>query len=242
MHPIDVPTRETVDFIQAHVRPDARILEVGCGDGEVALALSQIGFPVTAIDSDAERIAKAQQIGVHAVVASWPDFEIAPVDAIVFTRSLHHMDRLTEAIERARAVLKPNGLLLVDDFAVESATEQTLTWFRELIQSQPFVSGAEPHPDSFVAKMLSTDTPLKTFRDHHTAHEVHPFDLMHRLIQEDFSARVQRIPYFYRYFASVAADNEESENLVRDFLDRETEAAEQGQIALIGRRIIAHRQ
>ena len=240
MHPIDVPTMQTVEFVQARVEPAAQLLEVGCGDGEVAFALSQNGFQVTAMDSDPERVARAQELGVPAVVASWPDFDIGSVDAIIFTRSLHHMDRLIEAIDRAGSVLQPNGLLLVDDFAVESATEQTLIWFRNLVRSEPFVSAAKPHPDSFVAELLASKSMMKTFRDHHTAHEVHPFDLMHRLISDRFSTcSVHRVPYLYRYFASVVAETNESASLVTQFLTREIDAAERDAIALIGRRVVA---
>ncbi|HJT81047.1 MAG TPA: class I SAM-dependent methyltransferase [Chthoniobacterales bacterium] len=239
MHAIDVPTQQTVEFVQACVAQGSHILEVGCGDGEVAFALSRRGFQVTAIDSDPERIAKAQKPGIRAMVAAWPEFEIAPVDAIVFTRSLHHMDRLIEAIDRAQSVLKPNGTLLVDDFAVESATEPTLNWFRNLVQVAPFAAVAQPHPDSFVTKLLLSESPMKTFEDHHTAHQVHPFDLMHRLITERFArCTVQPVPYFYRYFASVAGETGKGADLVKKFLHREIEAAEGDEIVLIGRRIV----
>ena len=39
--PIDVATRETVEFIRAHSAPGDRVLEVGCGRGEVAHALGR---------------------------------------------------------------------------------------------------------------------------------------------------------------------------------------------------------
>ena len=236
-----IPTQQTVEFIRSQVRPGGHILEVGCGDGEVAGALLHRGFDVTAIDADPERVAKAQKRGVRAVTASWPDFDITAVDAIVFTRSLHHMSRLADSIEAAGSVLAPNGLLLVDDFAVESATEETLNWFRNLIGTEPFRSVAKPHPDSFVEQLLASDSPMETFREHHTAHEVHPFDLMHRLIRERFpNCSVQSVPYLYRYFASAAVNADNSEELVDEFLRRETEASKKQQISLIGRRIVSH--
>jgi SAM-dependent methyltransferase len=240
MHALEVPTDDTVAFIEAQLKPGARILEVGCGDGEVAFALSQKGFRVTAIDSDPERVARAQKTSVRAVVASWPDFDAGSVDAIVFTRSLHHMDRLSESIQRVRSSLAPNGLLLIDDFAVESANEGTLNWFRDLMRSAPFAAVAQPHPDSFAIKLLGSANPMETFRDHHVAHEVHPFALMRKLIGEQFPfCAVQEVPYLYRYFASSVAETNDSSKLVREFLNREIEAAETGKISLIGRQIVA---
>ena len=41
--PIDVPTRETVEFLAAHLTHGARLLEVGCGGGEVARLLGDSG-------------------------------------------------------------------------------------------------------------------------------------------------------------------------------------------------------
>jgi hypothetical protein len=134
----------------------------------------------------------------------------------------------------------PNGVLLVDDFAVESATGETLNWFRGLMQSAPFGRVAQPDSDSFVRRLIVSENPMKTFRDHHTAHQVHPFDVMLKLIGRHFSAcSVEEAPYLYRYFASSVAETNEGSRLVREFLNREIEAAEAGKISLIGRRIVA---
>ena len=46
-------TRYTYDFIKQFLPGDCcRILEVGCGTGELAARLSQDGYAVVAIDSD----------------------------------------------------------------------------------------------------------------------------------------------------------------------------------------------
>ena len=55
--PTDVPTRETLGFLISRLPVGAKVLEVGCGQGQVACELVQRGYRVTGLDSDSERIA-----------------------------------------------------------------------------------------------------------------------------------------------------------------------------------------
>ena len=59
--PIDVPTRETVEFLAAHVSHGASLLEVGCGRGEVARLLGDGGYRVVAIDAEPDAVAHCAQ-------------------------------------------------------------------------------------------------------------------------------------------------------------------------------------
>jgi 2-polyprenyl-3-methyl-5-hydroxy-6-metoxy-1,4-benzoquinol methylase len=116
--PIDVPTRETVMFLASHIPAGAEILEIGCGEGLVASELFRRGYRVTGLDSDPALIGKAQNRGVSTVIASWPEFgSSASFDAIAFTRSLHHINPLLQAVGRARELLSPIGSLLIEDIA-----------------------------------------------------------------------------------------------------------------------------
>ena len=241
MRPIDIPTTETVQFIQRHINPGSQILEVGCGDGEVALALSHNGYDVTALDSEPERVRKARELGVRSFVASWPDFDIVPVDAIVFARSLHHMNPLSDAIARVGTLLKPDGLLLIEDFAVEAINEQTLNWLRQCLRSEPFTSVIYPEPESFVSDLLVADNIVRLWHDHHAAHGVHPFGLIHQLVVDRFwHCHLQSVPYLYRYLINAVPDTDRSAHLVREFLLKEIAALRQEAIAFIGRRVVAH--
>ncbi len=42
--PSDVPTRETLKFFESHIPVGATILEVGCGEGQVACELLKRGY------------------------------------------------------------------------------------------------------------------------------------------------------------------------------------------------------
>jgi SAM-dependent methyltransferase len=123
--------RYSFGFVRRALPPGARrVLEVGCGDGVLAAMLAAEGFEVTAVDSDPEAVAKARGRGVDARLASWPDFEGGRFDALLFTRSLHHVGDLGASVAAAFAALAPGGMLIVEDFAFEEADEASLDWFR----------------------------------------------------------------------------------------------------------------
>ena len=95
-------TLETLAFVLRWIGERSRIIEVGCGAGELAGQLQARGHIVTGIDSDPNAVEACRERGVNAINASWPDVKLPLVDAILFTRSLHHMAPLDAAVMRAR--------------------------------------------------------------------------------------------------------------------------------------------
>src|SRR5262249_15868786 len=142
---IDIPTGETLAFARdglGHAR--RRLLEIGCGTGELALALARLGHEVTALDADAPpvppaphrpRVPPARDRGAHAGQVRWPHFDDRPCDAILSPRSLHPLRPLPAALDRARDLLRPGGLVLVEDFAFSEITARTQAWFGELLRA-----------------------------------------------------------------------------------------------------------
>lgn len=97
------------------------IAEVGAGDGIIADRLRSDGFDVVAIDSHPETAAAATAQGrevLHADWRSWDGGGHAPFAALLFTRSLHHIAPLEQAVEQMLR-LAPGGLLIADEFARE---------------------------------------------------------------------------------------------------------------------------
>ena len=139
--PIDVATAETVAFLTKHLPVSAQLIEVGCGEGHVTQALSNRGYRAVGLDADSESVAIANDRGVAVIQATWPEFESAPVDAIAFTRSLHHIGNLQRAVQKAHDTLKPNGKLLVEDFAFEAVDEATIAWFIDIARSSALANG-----------------------------------------------------------------------------------------------------
>jgi SAM-dependent methyltransferase len=103
-----------------------RVLEVGCGDGRLAVRLAGAGHEVTAIDLHAPTEA---QPGVRFVTGDFLDFTGGPFDAVLFTASLHHIGRLDDAVARAFDLLAPGGLFWADDFDLEAPDEATAGWY-----------------------------------------------------------------------------------------------------------------
>lgn len=239
--PIDVPTRETVTFVTSHLPASADVLEVGCGEGHVAAELLQRGHRVIGVDSDENVIARAQRRGVRAIRASWPDLTSEPVDAVVFTRSLHHIDSLDRSIGRAREVLRPTGALLVEDFAFDEADEPTISWFLKALGSESGKRLIEPVPDEFVTDLLGAGDPACVWHQSHD-HELHTITAMTRAIAEQFAVReIQPVPYLYRYLVPVLPDTSEAAAFVEEILREETRLGERGVGVLIGRRIVGSR-
>ena len=95
------------------------VLDVGCGDGGVARALSRRGFTVTGIDPSAAAVARATQ-RVPAARFLCARAEDLPAglplfDAAIFVNSLHHIPEaaMPAALLQAAAVLRPGGRLVV---------------------------------------------------------------------------------------------------------------------------------
>jgi SAM-dependent methyltransferase len=103
-----------MEFIADHLPPPpARVLDAGCGSGELADRIRDAGYEVTAIDIDPKLASPAVRV---ADICSYED---APFDAIIFSLSLHHVHELSKAVDQAFSLLKPGGRLIVDEFAHE---------------------------------------------------------------------------------------------------------------------------
>jgi SAM-dependent methyltransferase len=128
-----------VDEVQGWVRrviPEGgrglRVLEVGCGSGVLAERLVRDGVQLTAIDASEEQVAEARARGVPAVVSDFLAFEAPPFDAVLFTRSLHHIAPLQAGIAKIRTLVRPGGLVVADEFAHDEIDGFTAAWFWDL--------------------------------------------------------------------------------------------------------------
>ena len=234
-------TKVTYEFVQQELPvPARRVLEVGCGSGELAARLLQDGLSVVAIDRDRDCIAAARQLGVDARHAAWPDFDGGQFDAVLFTRSLHHIHPLDKAVQRAGDSLLVSGRLIVEDFAYEMADEKTLRWFGDAISRLDAADLLVKDDDFLNAVRYGTET-LEAWRENHES-DLHTATDIFAEIRRAFGAvKRDNVPYYFRYLARAIVPAADRDKILRDLAAEETELISNGTIRPLGRRFVAER-
>ncbi|MFY9607713.1 MAG: class I SAM-dependent methyltransferase [Blastocatellia bacterium] len=241
MRPVDIATNETYRFVLEHTTSARlRILEIGCGNGELAKLLQADGHDLVAIDSSPEAVENAKRIGVNAQTAQWPDFENEPFDIVLFTRSLHHMHPLLPALHHASGLLKGSGLLIVEDFAFSDVHKEAAKWFYRLLSLLDACGVLLLAEETFGRELLRGGGAFELWRHH--VHEINSADSVLRCINTEFTVqRTYSVPYFYRYVSQMVEDNESGGEIISRVLELERETGEKGTGFFLGRRVVARR-
>jgi SAM-dependent methyltransferase len=113
-----------------------RVLEVGCGEGELARTLARVGHSVTAIDPQAPE----GPIFRRTTIEEFTD--PAQFDHVVAILSLHHVEDLGTALSNMADLLRARGTLVVVEFAWDRIDEATAEWALERL---PVASPKEKH-------------------------------------------------------------------------------------------------
>ncbi|MGH2541333.1 MAG: class I SAM-dependent methyltransferase [Ardenticatenaceae bacterium] len=246
MRPMDLAVNETVSFVLAHRSSSrAHILDVGCGTGLIASRLQAYGHHVVAIDESAEAVQQARTLGIDAAVAAWPQFEGGPFDVVLFAQSLHHIHPLPEAVMHAHRLLRPSGLVIVEDFAWTESDPATVEWFygvARLLETCQALSPKEDHEDHFVTGLVRSSDAFALWQRSHD-HDLHPAAAMLSTLKAHFHTVAETtVPYLYRYLCPVLAENEEGYAIAAQVLDSERRLAQVGAITLIGRRFVGKKR
>ena len=90
------------------------VLDLGCGDGELAAQLRERGATVTGIDASTDMIRAALARGLDARVADGQEFaasveDVAPFDAVFTNAALHWMPDANAVLSNVANVLKPGA-------------------------------------------------------------------------------------------------------------------------------------
>jgi SAM-dependent methyltransferase len=109
------------EFARARIRPQAHVLDAGCGAGYGSAALADAGAArVIAVDIAAEALDLARRHFDRPNV-TWLEDDChtleraaghAPFDAIINFENIEHLARPADFVARAAALLRPDGLLI----------------------------------------------------------------------------------------------------------------------------------
>jgi SAM-dependent methyltransferase len=173
--------------------PPARVLEVGCGRGDLTLALADAGYDVTGIDPAAPPGPRFRRLKLEDLGAG-----DGPFDAVVASRSLHHVGNLDLALDRILDLLVPGGVLVLDEFAWDRVDLATAAWYLERLDDPP------ASLDAFIA-------------DWHAEHVgLHGYAAMRASLDAHFEERhFEWTPYLYRTLGRPSAVIDEDERIRR---------------------------
>jgi ubiquinone/menaquinone biosynthesis C-methylase UbiE len=173
--PSNLGVRSHLDALLATVGPVAglRIIDVGCGEGQLTRGLAALGARVTGCDpfiagadwtahgSGSFRLVKAS-----ADALPKPDHS---ADLVLFVFSLHHVPeaKLKAALGEARRVLKPSGRLYVAEPLAEGPHQYIMELFHDetLVRKAAATALARFAKPHFATGQISSYTEARSFAD-----------------------------------------------------------------------------
>lgn len=245
--PLEIDTDQVLSFVTAALPPPpAAVLEVGAGEGRLAARLLERGFRVKAIDLDGDAVAKAKARGIDVQRADVLSFDGGPFDAVLYTRSFHHIWPLEAAVARSRALLAKGGKLVLDEFAHDEIDLQSAAWFYDvqaLLEDTGALAAEERyrHHGHHHHHAEPPRTPLERWQ-RRLAHDppLHAGRAMLDALGTAFEVtRVERTPNLYRFFADRLAADAGGGRLFQRVRALEEERLALGLLVPLGLRITA---
>lgn len=151
--------RELVD--QAGIRPGHRVLEIGCGTGNLALLVKRLhpDAEVVGMDPDPKALARARRkaergallVGFDRGFAEGLPYPDASFDRVLSAFMFHHLgpDDKEKTLREVRRVLKPGGSLHLLDYGEANASSGGFTSHRSHRNGPP-----REHFESSVPKLM----------------------------------------------------------------------------------------
>jgi len=209
----------SASFIADHCKLNsASILDVGCGNGQLSLELTNRGADVSAIEINPELAKKARLKGKGIAVFNLDFLKFKTCekyDVIIFSRSLHHIYQLETAVEKASSLMGKNGLLILEEFDFTHVNEPTLKWYYEFMDEKP------------------NDVVSTWEQEHVCTPPLNTGLQMYLALRRKFKiVHFERCPYLFR---SLSSSNIHPEQI----LAIETELINKGEILPVGMRVVA---
>jgi SAM-dependent methyltransferase len=192
----------TWPFVQRHLpAPPASVIDLGCGPhGGFVPMLRAARYEAVGIDPKAPD-------GPHYQRVEFERADLAePVDAVVASTSLHHLADPAEVIAQIVDVLRPDGIVVVLEWASEAFDEATARWcFQRLGRGDGWL---HEFRDEWCASGLDWSTCLASWLERDG---IHRGDALVRLLDERLERRLlAHGPYFFPDLANATEADEQA--------------------------------
>jgi ubiquinone/menaquinone biosynthesis C-methylase UbiE len=151
-----------VDAVAYHVPVGGSVLDLGCGTGELAIALATSGMRTTGCDISPEMLRIAAEADASDNVVDWvelePDWQALPfragaLDAVVASSVFEYVHNPATVLRECHRVLRPGGIVLctVPD---PRHPVRWLEWLTGVVAREPMLRSASrrwPQLDRYLA-------------------------------------------------------------------------------------------
>ena len=130
------PKKIVVDSVQ-HISQNAKILDLGCGEGKDSFFLAKNNFDITAIDLSKEGIRKVQELAkeekikIKTKVSEIQSYlkNCKKFDAVFAINVLQFIDEknIFKTIKKIQSRTKPKGLNVISSFIAENSKQKKMS-------------------------------------------------------------------------------------------------------------------
>lgn len=182
-----------VKMLTKHIKPEDKVLELGCGTGYFTREIIKTGASVVAIDISPDLLAVAKKninnsnISFCEENAYQMTFSEEYFDSVIGSSVLHHLD-VEKAVSEIYRVLKPNGFIAFTEpnmMNPQIALQKNIPWLKRKL-------GDSPDETAFFRWQIIRLLKKYNFRQI----EVIPFDFLHPAIPSRLINPISAMGYF----------------------------------------------